>query len=205
MSTATAVAATGAESDFRPLTQWRSYGGAGVPSSNWEIADGLIRHTPGGGDLTSVETFGDFELTFDWKISPGGNSGVMYRVDESYGAPYQSGPEYQILDNAGHADGQLPTTSAASAFGLYAPTGAAPRPVGEWNSARIVARGTYVEHWLNGIRVLSYEIGSPDWTQRVAASKFAAWRGFGMLRTGHIDLQDHGSAVEFRNFMIRPL
>lgn len=190
--------------DARPITEWRAYGGTRIPQE-WSISDGVITHTPGGGDLISVESFADVEITFDWKISPGGNSGVIYRVDEQYGGAFQSGPEYQILDNTGHADGKVAISSAASVYGLYAPAHDATRPVGEWNSARIVLQGNHVEHWLNGENVLSFEIGSADWRTRVAGSKFADWPAFGALPAGHIVLQDHGNAVEYRNIMVRTL
>lgn len=191
-------------SGAQPITEWRAYGGVGVPNE-WTIGDEVLNHTPGGGDLISVESFANVEITFDWKISPGGNSGVFYRVDEQYGASFQSGPEYQILDNAGHADGRSGISSAASVYGLYAPSSDATRPVGEWNSARIVLLGNHVEHWLNGEKVLSFELGSVDWKTRVAGSKFADWPAFGTLPTGHIVLQDHGNAVEYRNFMVLKL
>lgn len=202
---AAAPSLASAADGFRPLDQWRPYGGSGPLPAQWQVAGGVITHTPGGGDIVSVESFANFELDFDWKISAGGNSGVMYRVDERYGAPFQSGPEYQLVDNAGHADGAQPITSAASCYGIVAPAADLTRPVGEWNSARIVVDGAHVEHWLNGQRVLAYELGSPDWQAAVAASKFAAWPAYGTLAQGHIDLQDHGDAVSFRNLMIKPL
>lgn len=200
-----ALASPAMAADFHALTAFRAYGSDAPPPPTWTFSNGIIHHEPGGGDIISVESFGDFELTFDWRIAPEGNSGVMYRVDERFGAPYQSGPEYQILDNAGHADGKSPLTSAASAYGLYAPSTDASRPAGEWNSARIVVKRSHVEHWLNGHRVVSYDLGSPDWLERVKASKFASWPGYGQQQTGHITLQDHGNVVDFRNLLIRPL
>ena len=193
-----------AQEDFAPLTAWRAYGGTDVPSS-WRMTGNDISHSPGGGDLISVERFGDFELAFDWRIAPGGNSGVFYRVDEAAGIAHASGPEYQILDNQGHPDGQNPLTSAASAFALYAPAEDVTRPAGEWNSARILVDGTHVEHWLNGTKVLEFELGSPDWEARVADSKFADLPAYGKASEGHISLQDHGSAVDYRNFRVRAL
>jgi hypothetical protein len=190
--------------DAQPVTAWRAYGGTGVPPT-WTIADGVISHTPGGGDLISVDTFRNFELSFEWQISPGGNSGVMYRVDEKYGASFQSGPEYQILDNGGQPDGLSPVTSAASDYGLYAPSADLTKPVGQWNTAKIVANGAHVEHWLNGQMVLTYELGSPDWMARTVPSKFAAWPAYGTLPEGHIVLQDHGAVVAYRNIAVKTL
>ncbi|MBK8084510.1 MAG: DUF1080 domain-containing protein [Devosia sp.] len=189
---------------FRPLAEWRAWRGTGIPPQ-WTIRGGVIEHEPGGGDLVSVESFRNFELGFEWRISAGGNSGVIYRSSEDFRAPYQTGAEYQILDNAGHADGRSPVTAAASAYGLYAPSADLTRPVGEWNTARIVVNGNHVQHWLNGIQVLDYEIGSPDWKVRVARSKFAVWPEYGTIASGHIGLQDHGNPVAYRNLMIKVL
>jgi hypothetical protein len=192
------------EEGFRPLTDWQAYGG-GPLSPTWTIAGGVVNHQPGGGDIETAETFGNFELRFDWNISPGGNSGVFYLVDDTLPGAHESGLEYQILDNAGHGDGKNPLTSAASVYGLYAPASDLTRPVGEWNSGAVIVRGPHVEHWLNGTKVLQLERGSPDWSSRLAASKFAHTPGFGLNSTGHIALQDHGAAVHYRNLMIRVL
>ena len=195
-----------ADDGFRPLTAFHSYATGAPPPPNWRIEGDTIMHTPGGGDIVSNESFADFELDFDWKISPGGNSGVMYRVIENpKAAPSDSGLEYQILDNHGHSDGKDPLTSAASAYAIYAPSRDMTKPVGDWNSARIIARGNHVEHWLNGVQVLSYELGSPDWKRRVAASKFAHTPTYGASPKGGIDLQDHGFPVSYRNMRIKVL
>jgi hypothetical protein len=201
---ALAAPAGSAEDGWRPLAGWTAAGGGAVPP-NWQISGGDISHTPGGGDLVSTETFANFELAFDWRVAPGGNSGVMYRVGGGAGAPFQRGPEYQILDNARHPDGRNPLTSAASAYGLYAPSADVTRPAGEWNSARILVDGAHVEHWLNGTMVLAYELGSADWNERVAASKFASLPGYGRAPEGHISLQDHGNVVDYRNMRVRIL
>jgi len=186
-----------------PLTEWRAYGGGPLPAT-WTITDGTIRHTPGGGDIESAGQYADFALDFDWQISPGGNSGVFYRVPAGSGGTDLNGPEYQILDNIGHSDGQQPVTSAASAYAIYAPSRDVTRPVGQWNSGRIVVEGNHVEHWLNGVEVLSYELGSPDWQSRVAASKFRD-SAYGKAPRGYIVLQDHGAEVAYRNVAITPL
>ena len=142
---------------------------------------------------------------FDWKVEEGGNSGVMFRVAEGDGPPWHTGPEFQILHNAGHRDGRAPITSAGSNYAVHPPARDVTRPVGDWNSARLVARGAHVEHWMNGVKLLDYEIGSDDWTQRVQASKFAPLPRYAREAGGHIAIQDHGDPVAFRNLKIRRL
>jgi hypothetical protein len=187
----------------QPLDHWLAYNGGPLPPT-WSIAGGVLRHTPGGGDIRTADQYRDFALDFDWQVTPGGNSGVFYRVPAGRQAFAYDAPEYQILDNAGHPDGKKAITSAASAYDVEAPGADLTRPVGQWNSARIVVVGRHVEHWLNGTRVLQYDIGSPDWTAQVARSKF---RGgdYGQAPQGYIVLQDHGAAVAYRNFRLTPL
>lgn len=192
--------------DGRGLEAWRGYGREDVPAG-WGARDGALAYTPGagGGDLITRDTFTDFDLRLEWRISPSGNSGIMYGVVEGPEYAYYSGPEMQVLDNAGHADGANPKTSAGSDYGLYAPSSDVTRPVGEWNEARIVRRGSHVEHWLNGTRVVEYELGSDEWKALVADSKFAQWPDYGVHHEGHIALQDHGNPVWYRNLRIRRL
>lgn len=186
------------------LDGWRGYRRDGVPAG-WSAEDGALAFTPGrgGGDLVTMDQFADFELAFDWKIGPGGNSGVFFRLTEAETAPYWTGPEMQVLDDDGHADGGAPETSAGANYGLHAPSRAAAKPAGEWNSARIVARGPRVEHWLNGERVVVYELWTDEWRAKVAKTKFSEWPGYGMAESGHIGLQDHGDPVWYRNIKLR--
>ena len=190
--------------DGKTTAGWRAFRGAGMPEG-WTVENGTLSRTAKAADIVTVDEFGNFELTFEWKIGAAGNSGVMYRVTEDSTAPWHSAHEYQILDNAGHADGKNPDTCAASAYALYAPVKDMTKPVGEWNQARIVAIGAHVEHWLNGTKVVEFEIGSPDWTARYEKSKFAKYRQFGRATKGRIAIQDHGDPVSYRNIRIRPL
>jgi hypothetical protein len=169
------------------------------------VVDGSLVRVGPAGDIVTDEEFGDFELRIDWRISPGGNSGIMYRVAENLGGAPETGPEYQILDNAEHGDGRNPKTSAASCYALYAPVRDVTVPVGLFNRARIIARGNHVEHWLNDIKVVEYELGSPEWRKLVGDSKFGSMPNFGRQPRGRIDLQDHGDKVWYRNIRIRPL
>ena len=206
----TQLSAADADAGWRLLSasldSWRGYMSDDVPEG-WAIEAGVLTFTPGGegGDLITRDAFGDFELALEWKVQPGGNSGIFYRVVEEGRYAYWTGPEMQILDNDGHADGQSPLTSAGANYGLHAPPEDVTRPIGEWNEARIVVRGSDVEHWLNGRQVVSYTLGSPEWQALVADSKFSQWAGYGEASEGHLGLQDHGDPVSFRNVRVRPL
>ena len=163
----------------------------------------------GQGDIITRESFKDFDLRLEWKISEGGNSGIMYRVSETgegTDATYLTGPEYQLLDDVKAADNKTTMTRAGALYGIYPAPDASPvKPAGEWNEARIVLRGNRIEHWLNGQKIVDAEMGSEDWNQRLAASKFATWPRFAKEAEGHIALQDHGNVVSFRNIRIKRL
>ena len=185
-------------------------GGASKSASlpaGWQVKDSALTRVAEAGDIVTDEVFRDFELTLEWKVAAGGNSGIMYRVSEAPELKYvwESGPEMQVLDDARHPDGAKPETSAGACYGLYpAPRGIV-RPAGEWNQVRIVVQGKRVEHWLNGTRIVEYELGSPDWEDRVRKSKFASMPRYGREPAGHIALQDHGDWVAYRNIKIRVL
>ncbi|MGQ0637473.1 MAG: 3-keto-disaccharide hydrolase [Planctomycetaceae bacterium] len=181
---------------------WRGYRQQ-TPPAAWRARDGALVCAGHAGDLITADLFDNFELLVDWKVARGGNSGIFYRATEKSAGLYQSSPEYEIRDNAFWLDD--PYTSAAC-YALYAPEKDATHPVGYWNRARIVARKNHVEHWLNGQRVVSYDLDSANWKERVAASKFDPQFEFGQAARGHIGLQDHGSdQVWFRNIKLRPL
>lgn len=191
--------------DGKSLDQWRGYKNEAV-GAGWKIdGDSLHFDGSGGGDIITKQEFSDFELVFEWRVTAKGNSGVMYRVSMGDPAPYLSGPEYQILDNDGHPDGQRPITSAASLYAMVVPEGAQPKPIGEWNEGKIRLVNNQLEHWLNGKKVVSIEVNSDDWKKRKEASKFKDWDKFGANAKGHICLQDHGDPIWFRNLKIREI
>ncbi len=191
--------------DGQTIAQWRGFKLATVPDS-WRVEEGAITWTKGAPiDLVSRQQYTNFEFEFEWKVPPGGNSGVMFRVTEDLERTYHSGPEFQILDNARHSDGKNPMTSAGSNHSLHAPTKDMTKPVGEWNQGRLVVNGTHVEHWLNGEKVVEYELYSPDWTKRLLASKFKDVPRYAREPRGHIVLQEHGSRVQYKNLRIKVL
>jgi 3-keto-disaccharide hydrolase len=210
------IAASAFAQDTRPHTVWRSLldarGSAwrGWKSEEfppgWTISGDEISKDGEVEDLVSREPFGDFELEFEWKIGEGGNSGVFYRGTREYDYIFWSAPEYQLLDDANAPDGRNRLTSAAAAYGLYAAPAGVVKPHGEWNAGRIVVDGAHVEHWLNGRKVVEYELGSPDWKAKVAASKFGKWPNYGLARKGCLGIQgDHPGALALRNIRIREL
>ena len=190
--------------DGKTLTGWHVYRESGTPT-NWAVVDGTIQRTADGGDLVTDEQFANFELALDWKITPGGNSGILYRVADTGDETYFTGPEMQVLDDTRHPDGKSPLTSAGSDYALYpAPRGVV-KPVGEWNSVRLVVNGNHVEHWLNGVKVVEYDRGTQMFRALVNNSKYQDMPGFGERERGPILLQDHGNAVSFRSIKIRSL
>jgi hypothetical protein len=191
--------------DGKSLSAWRGYKSETVPEG-WTVVDGTLTKTTPVKDIVSKDEFGDFELEIEWKIGEAGNSGIFYRGTEEYDHIYWSATEYQLLDNLKASDNKRPDHLAGAAYELYAPPADAVKPVGEWNKTRIVAKGAHVEHWLNGRKVVEYELWSPDWEAKVAASKFKVWPNYGRAKKGHIAMQgDHQGELAFRNIRIREL
>ena len=191
--------------DGKSTAGWRNYKKETV-GPGWTVVDGMLtRSGENAGDIVTTDKYRNFELALDWRVAEGGNSGILYRATEDNEYIWQSAPEMQILDDARHSDGKSPLTSAGSNFALYeAPRGVV-HPAREWNSARILVNGNHVEHWLNGKKLLEYELGSPEWKDRVAKSKFNTMPNYGKAGEGYIGLQDHGDKVEFRNIRVRVL
>ena len=207
--------------DGSTTTGWRSTKSPGFPTTGWEVKDGLLSVTEHGGeeggnagDIITTRKYTNFELSVDFRITPGANSGIKYFVDldltpghEGHGS--NVGFEYQVLDDALHPDakkGKDGDRTVASLYDLI--PAAANKPitaVGEWNTARIVVRGTHGEHWLNGVKVLEYDRNTPGFRARVSESKFHVYPGFGEANSGYILLQDHGFPVSFRNLKIHEL
>jgi hypothetical protein len=190
--------------DGKTTDGWRGYKQDAVPSG-WQARDGALARVGAGGDIITRDKFRNFELSLDWKIEPGGNSGVFYRASEENDEIYWNAPEMQVLDDAAHPDAKSRLTAAGAAYDLYPSAAGAVKPAGQWNTARLVVNGSHVEHWLNGTKLLEYELGSPDWEAKVKASKFAPHPKFGRNSEGYIGLQDHGNLVEYRNIKIRAL
>jgi hypothetical protein len=197
--------------DGRTTNGWRGFKASSFPSAGWVVEDGTLRHVngQGGGDIITTEQYDNFDFQLEWKISPAGNSGIKYLIDENL-APGRSGLgfEMQILDDERHPDakeGKDGNRLAGALYDLIAPLNRTLHPVGQWNHARIVSRNGHVEHWMNGGKVLEFEIGSPAQKALIGGSKYRVNAGFGEVRRGHILLQDHVDDVWFRSIRIRRL
>lgn len=190
--------------DGHSLDGWRGYNRDDA-LEGWAAQDGSLARVSAGGDLITEGEFGDFELSLEWRVGEAGNSGVFYRAAVGEEWIYHSAPEMQVLDDAGHRDGQNPLTRAGSNYGLHASLPDVVHPAGEWNLARIVVDGDRVEHWLNGKKVVEYDLGSAEWEALVAKSKFVEWPAYGRASRGHIGLQDHGDPVWYRNMKVREI
>ena len=190
--------------DGKTTTGWRGWKMDTLPSG-WRAVDGALTRVRKAADIITTDMFKDFELKLEWKIAKNGNSGIFYRASEDDDAIYWSGPEMQVLDDAGHPDGQSRLTAAGSDYGLYPAPAGVVKPAGQWNQVRLVVKGQHVEHWLNGVKVVEYELGSPDWEAKVKASKFAPHPHYGRNREGYIGLQEHDFWVAYRNIKIRTL
>lgn len=196
--------------DGASLDGWHGYARTDVPAA-WSVEDGILTLSPGtddGGDLVAPGTYDDFELEVEWRIAECGNSGILYRGEESEAmAPiYRTALELQLLDNC-HPDGQYPSHQNGALYDLYTPTADASRP-GDWNTSRVVADGASIEHWLNGEQIVEAEQGSAAWDARVAVSKFRnaeSFPAYGTRRSGIIGIQDHGDRLEVRSVRVRSL
>lgn len=196
--------------DGKTTAGWRGFKQAAMPKGLWVVEDGCLKHLathhqPGGGDIVTVAQFSDFDFQFEWRIAPGGNSGVKYFVVEARGEPIAH--EYQILDDDKHPDAQIGAHRRAAAFYDVMPPNSKKvlKPVGEFNQSRILVHGNHVEHWLNGAKVLEYELESEALKAAIAKSKFKNVADFDKKIKGPILLQDHGDEVWFRNLKIREL
>jgi hypothetical protein len=191
----------------KDLEGWRSFKKKEGPKQGWVVEDGVLIHKSkgGGGDIITDAEFNDFELTWDWKLAQGANSGLKYFITES--RKEAIGHEYQLIDDARHKDASLAGGKrvTASFYDVLAPKEHTAKEAGEWNSSRVLVQGNHVEHWLNGTKVLEYELGSPEVLDAVSQSKFKLVAGFGTKIKGHILLQDHGDEISFRNVKVHEL
>jgi len=198
--------------DGKTTDGWRGYKMDKMPPG-WKVEDGILARVAGGAggkgagggdDIVTVDEYDNFDLTLEWKIRTKGNSGVLFRVVEQSATSWHESIEMQVLDNVPWPN-RSKKELAGAAYDMYAPSKDVTKPVGEWNVARLLADGNRVEHWLNGEKLVEYEIGSEDWNKRLAVSKFKNMPLYAKAKKGRICLQDHSDRIEYRNIKIRPL
>lgn len=199
--------------DGKTTTGWHTYGKS-VAGTDWKVADGALfldagHRTAGqGGDLVTDQEFENYHLKLEWKISKNGNSGIIFNVHEDtsqFKATYSTGPEMQVLDNDGHADGKIIKHRTGDLYDLIQSRKENVKPVGEWNTAEIIVNNGKLDFIQNGENIVSTTMWDEQWKQLIAGSKFKTWPGFGTYRTGRIALQDHGNEVWYRNIYIKEL
>ncbi|HUH33824.1 MAG TPA: DUF1080 domain-containing protein [Daejeonella sp.] len=202
--------------DGKSLENWHTYGQA-TAGSAWKVEDGSLYldadnkvdgKIQGGGDLVTNEEFDNFHLKLEWKVSPKGNSGIIFYVHEDttqFKNTYNTGPEMQVLDNAGHADAKIHKHRAGDLYDLIAGSSEPVKPAGEWNLAEIISDNGKLTFKLNGTEIVSTTLWDDNWRAMLAGSKFATMNGFGTYKSGKIALQDHGDKVWYRNIMIKKL
>jgi len=193
--------------DGKSLSGWKGYKQANPPA-NWKAENGELIVRPGsggGGDISTAKEYADFDLRLEWNVSKNGNSGIIYRSGGDYDACWKTGPEYQVFDDFRGGQGQAGPHSAGAMYDMYIPSKFVSKPPGEWNETRIVAKGSHIEHWLNGTKIVETEVGSEDWNSRYDKSKFKAFPEFARKKKGYILLQDHGAELRFRNIRIKEL
>ncbi|MDX8337987.1 DUF1080 domain-containing protein [Draconibacterium sp. IB214405] len=194
--------------DGKSTNKWKTFNGGAV--TGWKIINGELYNSGNGsdhgGDIITKKQYTNFELYLEWKVTPESNSGIFYHVQEGLtDAIYESAPEYQLIDDKGWPTELEGWQYSGANYGMNAPENAEVKPLDEWNSARIIVNGRHVEHWLNGEKVVEYELWTDQWLQNKAASKWIEASNYGMAKTGHIGLQDHGGLTMFRNIKIREL
>lgn len=191
--------------DGTTTSSWRGYKSQTMPSQ-WMVSDGTLMKKGSAPDIITTEQFGNFEFSWDWKIAKGGNAGLFYRGTEEYEHVYWSAPEYQLLDDKYADDRHSRLTSAGADYAVYPSPAGFVKPYGQWNHSRIVVNGAHVEHWLNGHKLLSYELWSPAWEAKVKKSKFVDWPNYGRAKRGVLAFQgDHDGTLELRNLKIKEL
>jgi len=191
--------------DGKTSNGWRTY--QNKPQDSWEVANGELHCKQEGvkqhADLLTVDQYASFDLQLDWKVSTGANSGVLYHVLETHAGSYETGPEYQLIDDRGYKGKLEDWQKSGADYAMHPPQQLVSKPAGEWNHTRILVQGAHVQHWLNGVKVADFTAWTPEWEKLKATGKWKDYPDYGNARKGYIALQDHDGGVSFRNIKIR--
>lgn len=194
--------------DGKTTNGWRNYGKE--TTEGWRVMNGILYNSGGGsryvGDIITVKQYDNFELYLEWKISKNGNSGIFFHVNDATESKiYHTGPEFQLFDDKNAGVDNDPKHSSGANYAMNPPVGGKVRPLGKFNSSRLIVNDRHVEHWLNGVKVVTYELWSEQWKKDVLNCKWKDIPSYGKFKTGSIGLQDHGGLTMFRNVKIRSL
>jgi hypothetical protein len=186
---------------------WRAYNNK--PYDSWDVVNGQLyckmKDVKQRADLITVDQYDNFELSIDWKVDKGANSGIIYRAAETSGPSYETGPEYQLIDDEGYPQKLEAWQKSGSDYAMYPPSEIAAKPAGEYNHTVIKVNGAHVEHWLNGKKVVEYEFWTPAWQELKEKGKWKDTKAYGLTKKGHLALQDHGGGIWFKNIKLRKL
>lgn len=187
--------------------QWRAY--SNKPFDSWTVTNGQLyckaKDVKQRADLITIDQYDNFELALDWKVEKGANSGIIYRVVETSALSHETGPEYQLIDDEGYTQKLESWQKSGSGYAMYPPLELAAKPAGEYNHTTIVVKGPHVEHWLNGKKVVDYDLWTPAWNELKEKGKWKDAKAYGLAKKGHIALQDHGGGIWFKNIKLRKL
>jgi hypothetical protein len=193
--------------DGKSTEGWRTY--QNQPNDSWEVVNGELHCKKNGvkkrSDLITKDEYASFELQFDWKVGKGANSGALYHVLETHHSSYETGPEYQLIDDLGYPEKLEEWQKSGSDYAMHPPLKIASKPAGEYNHTRILVNGDHVQHWLNGVKVADFHSWTPEWEKLKKEGKWKDYPDYGMAKSGYIALQDHGGGIWFRNIKIKKL
>jgi hypothetical protein len=193
--------------DGKTTNRWRTY--QNLPDDSWEILAGELHCKADGvqhrADLVTKDPFGSFELQVDWKVGKSANSGILYHVLETKKSTYETGPEYQLIDDLGYAEKLEDWQKSGADYAMHPPSKMVSKPMGEYNHSRLVVNGAHVEHWLNGVKIVDFIAWTPEWEKLKATGKWKDYPDYGIAKTGLIALQDHGGGIWFKNIKIKKL
>jgi len=193
--------------DGKTTSSWRTY--QNLPDDSWEVLSGELHCKKDGvqhrADLVTKDQYASFELQLDWKVSKAANSGILYHVQETKKSSYETGPEYQLIDDLGYTEKIEDWQKSGADYAMHPPSKIVSKPAGEYNHSRLLVNGAHVEHWLNGVKIVDFIAWTPEWQKLKATGKWKDYPDYGMAKTGVIALQDHGGGIWMKNIKIKKL